>query len=428
MSQDPARARRIDRRLRAGWAGYKRLDGRRRDWALETLGRAYSDVRTQMEVVVLSSVHRRSQVLHLAHDDHLIVLDTGYASAVATIARLTAAGARHSDAVSDAALAGLLGWALFASGDPTTGSVLVAKSLGRSADMAPLQRPLTPDPSMGTGLFILLHEGAHALTASEAFDGDLHRTMVKTTAGKFAEAAAAMMADIEAGTPRDGWEFGGFIPEDPEEIAHFRWQFDAYRTAVDTSSDLTDELLCDLVALCAMLDLRLGASIVASRYSALPTDRLREVGDVLMVGLRSLRAMQMVSLLRSEATAHLRGGRIGSFSPNFAELMARQQIGTAMASSLFALLSEMSDTRNAAHMPGDYVAAFSHALTGLLGAQADPVLDAANRWFDVLRDARACEALGSEMEADIARFASGVGIARDDHVGVASGLMERLPF
>lgn len=428
MNEDPARARRIDRRLRAGWAGYERLDGRRRDWALETLGRAYPEVRTQMEVVVLSSVHRRSEVLHLANDDHLIVLDTGYTSAVATVARLTAAGARHSDAVSDAALAGLLGWALVASGDPATGSVLVAQSLRRSADMVPLQHPLTPDPSVGTGIFVLLHEGTHALAASEAFDGDLHRTMVKTTAGKFAEAAAAMMADIRAGTSRDGSEFGGIIPEDPEDIAHFRWQFDAYKAAVDASSDLTDEMLCDLVALCAILDLRFGTSIVASRYPALPTDRLHEVGDVLMVGLRSLRAMQMVSLLRSEATAHLRGGRIGSFSPNFAELMARQQTATAMASSLFAFLSEMSDTRNAAHMPGDYVAAFSHALTSLLGAQTDPVLDAANRWFDVLRDAKARKALESEVEADVARFASGVGIARDDYVGVASGLMKRLSF
>lgn len=428
MTVSSTRVRRLERRLLAGWAGHVRIDGKSRAWALDMLERSYPGLRGSLDVVTLNSVHRRSEVLHLAPDDHVIVLDVGYSRAVAAIASIIAAGERIPARTGEAVVSGLLGWAFFTAGDPEAASVLVAECLRRGADIMPLSQHRAPDPGAGTGLFILLHEGAHVLAASEGFDGSTHTSMVGATAKKFADAAAAMMEDIEVGRSRDGWTFGGFIPQSPDEIAHFRWQFQTYRSVVEASTDLNQEMQCDLLALCAFLDLRFGSHIVDGRYPVLPADRLREVGDVLMAGLRALRAMQTVSLLRSEAAAIVGGERIGSFSPSFAELMARQQIGTAMASNLFALLADISDARDATHSPDDYREAFSRALAGLLGPGADRPLEAVNQWLTILRDADAWDSLRTSGLPDIERFSSNVGIEGNDQTSIALDLMERLPF
>lgn len=327
----------IDDVLRAEFpGGYRRLGHEEgfRTYARDVQAKAFPSWIVDFDVVLLSSRRRECRQVR-SEGAPIIIVDQGLTSLLALQDHLL----RRQEETPDEELvvASLVfAEALYQNGLFDRACLCASKCLERREALVRLCEHVFRQPGhSGLGLFVLLHEMAHmAVDAAAPFTQQIVSgakaalTTYRTEAGRLASGIALGQVHHD---PRVTVE-----TSDPALLAS---QILAHLSLTQADAEIVREACCDFLACVALLRMKTGYDALSPDFPTPSTKTLREIGDLLGLGMRGARLLMAKTALMQIVGNLARGSDPSLFDAPFSQMTARENIGAILLVDLFAAVA-----------------------------------------------------------------------------------------
>jgi hypothetical protein len=328
---------RLDRYLRIKWPGHVRVDSNQwQPWAQETANHAFFELAPVIKTVVLRSRNQNWEVLALESLHHHIVADLEFTDTLSRMDMIVQAGQDPPLVMVETLATAWIGWSCLWAGDYAKAYFLLSQIKERQEVLQSFFRACTQREGRSiTGLFVLLHEIAHHAVDTNAAILGPWSDIVK---GKIVASKQLTLQLIDALENRSQEAVGnivGYAPSNEVDVKHLTEQLRLYLASIETNSEVHREILCDVVAILALASYRFEHDILRLGPPRFGEGLLRELGDILMIGIRTLKLIQTVGANKSEATVLKEQAKAGHFTTDLTLQTIRQNIMVAVCSSIF---------------------------------------------------------------------------------------------
>jgi hypothetical protein len=417
---------RAQRRLAASWPGHEHArDSQWEKWALNVITEAFPGQVDGVDLICITSQHRRWEVLELSNTERLIVADLNYSVMLEIIdSILTESILTQNDFSAPAMVnmaAAIFAWALLEAGEYERASVLAAWAFHPSgwSGLKTIQYLNRAEITY----FLLLHEAAHAIVdggggpdsawARKSVDNQLNRMieldeeMLKGLTNQAATLVIKRPDEDRIATPED---IDFYLP-------YFR-----NRSKLLKSEELRREAECDCLSVMGLLRLKYKRNILLVNGPQLTRAEFLTLHGTLSVIARGIILMAGISGLCSQALT-MREMRESPQSGRY-DYQIEQRIRVEAVNSLALFIIKNVSLEHSAHdLRDDVYHSYKRLLDDYEKSHIRILMDQTTLWLQTISDENTYSDYRAEVWSAISEFAAAEEIIQNDEVGLAQTLV-----